>query len=46
MNGRFGLDYSVLAWLFTLYPTDDLRLLFEDLQIMEFAALEAMNTES
>ena len=46
MNGRFGLDYSVLAWLFTLYPTDDPRLLLEDLQTMEFAALEAMNTES
>ena len=46
MNGMFGLDYSVLAWLFTLYPTDNPRLLLEDLQVMEFAALEAMNTES
>jgi hypothetical protein len=46
MNGMFGLDYSVLAWLFTLYPTDNPRLLLEDLQVMEFAALEAMSPES
>ena len=42
MKGMFGLDYSVLAWLFTLYAVDDPRGLLEDLQVMESAALAAI----
>lgn len=45
-GGAIGLDYSVLAWLFKMYAVDDPRALLEDLQVMEGAALAAMNKES
>lgn len=45
-GGAIGLDYSVLAWLFKMYAVDDPRALLEDLQVMEGAALAAMNRES
>jgi hypothetical protein len=40
-NGRTGLDYTALSWLLSLYPVPDPRQLFEDLQVMEAAILEA-----
>jgi hypothetical protein len=40
-NGRAGLDYRVLEWLLSLYPSPEPRQLFEDLQVMEAAILEA-----
>ena len=49
MNGLIGLDYGILLGpgkMFDLYSVESPRLLLEDLQTMEFAALEAMNTES
>jgi hypothetical protein len=49
MNGVIGLDYGILLGpgnMFDLYSVESPRLLLEDLQVMEFAALEAMNTES
>lgn len=45
-GGAVGLDYSVLAWLFKMYPVEDPRALLEDLQIMEGAALVAMHKEA
>lgn len=45
-GGAIGLDYSVLAWLFKMYAVDDPRALLEDLQVMEGAALAAINKES
>ena len=44
-GGAIGLDYSALAWLFKMYSVDDQRALLEDLQVMEGAALAAMNKE-
>ena len=41
LNGREGLDYRVLEWLFSLYPVDDPRQLLEDLKVIEIAILEA-----
>jgi len=41
LNGRDGLDYRVLEWLFSLYPVDDPRQLLEDLKVVEIAILEA-----
>ena len=40
MNGREGLDLSLLPWLLTLYPSDEPRQLLEDLQVMERTVLE------
>jgi hypothetical protein len=40
MNGRLGLDYSCLPFLLSLYPVDDQRQLFEDLQVMELTILQ------
>ena len=45
-GGAIGLDYSVLAWLFKMYSVEDQRALLEDLQVMEGAALTAMNREA
>lgn len=45
-SGAIGLDYSVLAWLFRMYEVEDPRPLLEDLQVMEGAALVAMNKDS
>ena len=39
-NGRLGLDYSALPFLLTIYPVNDPRQLFEDLQVMEVAVLQ------
>lgn len=45
MNGREGLDLNLLPWLLTLYPADDPRQLFEDLQVMELTVLEESTKE-
>jgi hypothetical protein len=45
MSGPVGLDYSAVAWLFRMYEVEDPRSLLEDLQVMEGAALVAMNKE-
>jgi hypothetical protein len=45
MGGPIGLDYGALEWLFRLYEVTEPRSLLEDLQIMEGAALTAMNKE-
>jgi len=44
-GGAIGLDYGVLSWLFKMYAVEDPRALLEDLQVMEGAALNAMNRE-
>lgn len=44
-GGAVGLDYGALAWLFKMYAVEDPRALLEDLQVMEGAALAAMNRE-
>jgi len=41
-----GLDYGVMAWIFSMYMVKDQRLLFEDLQAMEAAALAIINKET
>jgi hypothetical protein len=46
MNGILGLDYGALAWLFKMYAVEDPRSLLEDLQIMEAAAMAAINSRS
>lgn len=38
-----GLDYQALAWVFDIYNVEDRRQLFEDLQVMEAAALPILN---
>jgi hypothetical protein len=48
MSGPIGLNYEVLLGqgkMFDLYSVESPRLLLEDLQIMELAALEAMRKE-
>jgi hypothetical protein len=48
MNGPIGLNYEVLLGpgkMFDLYSVESPRLLLEDLQTMELAALEAMRKE-
>lgn len=44
MNGILGLDYGALAWLFKMYAVEDPRSLLEDLQVMEAAAMVAINS--
>jgi hypothetical protein len=39
-----GLDYGAVAWLLKLYAVEDPRALLEDLQIMEAAAMMALNS--
>lgn len=46
MNGILGLDYGALAWLFKMYAVEDPRSLLEDLQVMEAAAMAAINGRS
>lgn len=41
-RGVLGLDYRVVEWLLSLYPSDNPRALLDDLQIMEQAALAKM----
>lgn len=38
--GVIGLDYSVIQWLFSLYPVKDPCAVLEDLQVMEAAVLK------
>ena len=38
-----GLDYQSVAWMFSLYNVEQPRQLLEDLQVMEAAALTALN---
>jgi hypothetical protein len=44
MSGILGLDYAAVAWLLKLYEVEDPRALLEDLQIMEAAAMMALNS--
>ena len=44
MSGVLGLDYGAVAWLLKLYEVEDPRALLEDLQIMEAAAMMALNS--
>ena len=46
MNGLLGLDYGAVAWLFKMYAVEDPRALLEDLQVMEAAAMAAINDRS
>ena len=46
MNGLLGLDYGAVAWLFKMYAVEDQRALLEDLQVMEAAAMAAINDRS
>jgi hypothetical protein len=43
MSGVLGLDYGAVAWLFMMYEVKDQRALLEDLQVMEGAAMMALN---
>ena len=43
MNGPTGLDYNAIRWAFEMYGVSDQREMFEGLQVMEAAALGAMN---
>lgn len=45
-QGVMGLDYNVLQWLISLYPSDNPQGLLEDLQTMEQAALAAMHNRA
>jgi hypothetical protein len=42
MSGATGLDYSVLPAVFELYGITDRKQAFNDLRVMESAALEVM----
>lgn len=46
MSGLLGLDYGAVAWLLRLYEVKDPRALLEDLQVMEAAAMAALNREA
>lgn len=46
MNGLLGLDYGAVAWILRLYEVEDPRALLEDLQVMEAAAMAAINDRS
>ena len=41
-NGAYGLDYSVLPWLFEMCEVTDHKRAFRDIRLMEGAALDAM----
>ena len=43
MSGVFGFDYSAVEWLFRLYEVKDQAAVFEDLQVMEAAAVRILN---
>ena len=45
MSGVIGLDYAAVEWLFKLYEVEDQRTLLEDLQVMEAAAMSAINSK-
>jgi hypothetical protein len=40
------LDYGAVAWVFRLYEVEDQRSMLEDLQVMEAAAMAALNERS
>nr|WP_255773277.1 DUF1799 domain-containing protein [Halorhodospira sp. 9622] len=42
MSGRTGLDYTAVRVVLDLFSEEDQRESFDRLQVMEFAALEAM----
>lgn len=44
-NGAYGLDYSVLPWLFEMCSVKDHKQAFKDIQIMESAALDVMRQQ-
>lgn len=46
LNGAYGLDYSVLPWLFEMCSVPDHKQAFKDIQIMERAALDEMRQQS
>lgn len=46
MGGYVGLQYEALRWLCDLYSVEDQRTMLEGIQIMEAAALEALNERS
>lgn len=43
MGGYVGLRYEALQWMCGLYSVEDTRAMLEGIQIMEAAALEALN---
>jgi hypothetical protein len=43
MSGLLGLDYTAVAWVLKLYEIKDQRSMLEDLQVMEAAAMQALN---
>ncbi len=43
MSGLLGLDYTAVAWVLKLYEVEDQRSMLEDLQVMEAAAMQALN---
>ena len=45
MSGVIGLDYAAVQWVFKLYEVEDERTLLEDLQVMEAAAMSAINSK-
>jgi hypothetical protein len=46
MSGVLGLDYGAVAWVLRLYEVEDQRSMLEDLQVMEAAAMAALNERS
>ena len=46
MSGVLGLDYTAVAWVLKLYAVEDQRSMLEDLQVMEAAAMTALNQRS
>lgn len=46
MNGVIGLDYGAVAWILRLYEVESQRSMLEDLQVMEAAAMAALNDRS
>jgi len=46
MRGVIGLDYAAVQWLFMMYEVEDQRALLEDLQVMEAAAMDTINSRS
>lgn len=45
-SGFVGLDYSVVFELFTLYDVGDKKKLLDELQIMEFRALQLIDKQN
>ena len=46
MGGVLGLDYGAVSWVLRLYEVEDQRSMLEDLQVMEAAAMAALNERS